>query len=105
MLPIHRQIYNWDAPRFSKEDEVDILPVVRLFGEETFTYIRVFCSITPPHVLPYYVLDKLIAREIDYQIASEGGLSKALKEEKKVHLAYISFAIWSIFTTGFGACI
>jgi len=40
--------------------------VTRWFKEETFTYIRVFGSITSPHILPYYVPDKLMAREIAY---------------------------------------
>jgi len=40
--------------------------VARWYGEETFTYMRVFGNITSPHVLPYYVLDKLMARDISY---------------------------------------
>ena len=83
MLPIHKRLYNQNTPRFSQEDEVYILPVARWFGEETFTYIRVFGSITSPHILPYYVPDKLMAREIAYQTASEGGMSHTLKESKK----------------------
>lgn len=80
MVPIHKQFYNTTAPRFSKEVEVDILHVARWFGEEKFTYIRVFGSIASPYVLPYYVFDKLMAREIAYWIAGEGGLNKGLKE-------------------------
>jgi len=95
MLPIHKQIYNRDAPRFSKEAEVDILPVARWFREETFTYISVFGSITSLHVLPYYVPNKLMAIEIAYQTTSEGGLSKGLKEAKKV--------IWPTFPLQCGA--
>jgi len=79
-LPIHKRLYSRDAPRFSQEAEVDILPVARWFGEEKFTYIRVFGSITSPHVLPYYVPEKFMAREISYQTTSEGGMSKTLKE-------------------------
>lgn len=83
MLLIHKKIYYRDAPRFSQEAEVDILPVARWFEEELFTYIRVFGSIASPHVLPFYVPDKLMAREIAYQICSEGGMSKILKDSKK----------------------
>lgn len=72
-----------------KEDEVDIFPVARWFGEETFTYIRGFWSIGSPHVLPYYVPDKLMGREIAYQKTGEGRLSRGLKEQKK--------AIWLTF--------
>jgi len=54
-----------------------------------FTYIRVVRSIYSLHVLPYYVPDKLLAREIAYQITGEGGLTKGLKEQKK--------SIWPAF--------
>jgi len=57
--------------------------VARWFGEETFTYIRVYGSIASPHVLPYYVPYKFMAREITYQTTSEGGLTKGLKEVEK----------------------
>ena len=50
--------------------------------EERFTYIRVFGSITDPHVLPLYIPDKLLAREVAYQIV-EKGMSRNLKESKK----------------------
>ena len=66
MLPIHKMLYNTDAPRFSPEAKIEILPVGRWFGEELFTYIRVFWSISSRHVLPLYVPDKLMAREIAY---------------------------------------
>jgi len=84
---------------FSKEAKVDILPVAISFGEETFTYIRVFGSIASPHVLPYYVPNKLMAREISYQIASDGWLRKGLKKEKKAIWPtfphnYISIGVW-----------
>lgn len=65
------------------------MPVARWFGEETFTYIREFGRIASQHVIPYYVSDKLMAREIAYQTTGEGGLRKGLKEQKK--------AIWHTF--------
>jgi len=94
MLPIHKRIYNRDAPRFSQEAEIDIPLVARWFGEETFTYIRVFGSITSPHVLLLYFPDELMAREITYQTCSEGGMRKTLKESKK--------AIWPQFPISCG---
>lgn len=95
MLPIYKEVYNRTAPRFSKEAKVDILPVARWLGEETFTYIKVFGRIDSPHVLPYYVPDKLMARVIAYQTIGEGGLRKGLKEQKK--------AIWPTFPLQCGA--
>ena len=80
MLPIHKAVFYRIAHSFSKEAEVDIFPVARWFGEDTFTYIRVFWSISSLHVLPSYAPYKLLAREIAYQIAGEGGLTRGLKE-------------------------
>ena len=82
MLPIHHIIFNEKSPRISKEASTDILPVSRWFAEENFTYIRVFGSYSSPHFLPYYVPDKLLAREISYQILVSG-ISKQLKDAKK----------------------
>ena len=83
MLPLYRTLHNKDAPRLSPETEVDILPVTRWFREELFTYIRVFGSSASPHVLPLYVLDRLVAREIAYQTCGQGGITKDLKEKKR----------------------
>jgi len=95
MLPLYKMLYDKDAPRFSPEEEVEILPVARCFGEELFTYVRVFGSFSSPHVLPLYVPDKLMAREISYQTCREGGLTKDLKDKKK--------AIWPQFPMACGA--
>lgn len=88
-------LYDKDAPRCSPKADVDILPVARWFGEELFTYVRVLGSSASPHVLPLYVPDKLMAREIAYQTCGEGGLTKYLKDKKK--------AIWPQFPVAYGA--
>ena len=56
--------------------------------------MRVFGTIASPHVLPFYVPDKLMAREIVYQTCNEGGMRKTLKESKK--------AIWPQFPVSCG---
>lgn len=58
------------------------------FGEEKFTYIRLFGSLTKPHVFPLYVLDKLLAREFSYQITVDG-TSKNIRNFSK--------QLWPIF--------
>lgn len=95
-------LYNKDALRFSPKAEVDILPAGRWFGEEFFTYIRVFGSISSPHVLPLYVPDKLLAREIAYQTCEVGGMSKELKDKKKVVLSQypVVCGAFSLFDLG-----
>ena len=66
ILTLYRIMYDEDPPRCSPEAQIDIIPVARWFGEEWFTYIRVFGSTVPPHVLPLYIPYKLLAREIAY---------------------------------------
>eukprot|EP00253_Pinus_taeda_P019687 PITA_19687 len=95
ILPLYRMMYDEEPPRCSLEAQIDIIPIARLFGEEWFTYIRVFESTVPPHVLPLYIPDKLLAWEIAYQTRSEGGLTKELKDKNK--------AIWPQFPVACGA--
>jgi hypothetical protein len=82
MVPVHYSIFDRPIPRISYEASFDLPAVAHWFGEEHFTYIRVFGSKARPHVLPLYIPDKLLAREISYQIMSEG-VTQTLKEEKK----------------------
>ena len=95
MLLLYRMLYDKDSLRCSPEVEVDILPIARWFEEELFTYVRVFGRFSSPHVLPLYVPDKLLAREIAYQSCGEGGFTKDLKDKKK--------AIWTQFPVACGA--
>jgi len=61
IVPLYRMLYDKEPPRCSPEAEVDILPITGWFGEELFTYVRVFGSTASPHVLPLYIPDKLLA--------------------------------------------
>ena len=54
----------------------------RFFVEESFSYIRVFGSSASPHILPFYVHNKLMVREVAYQTVGNG-LTKSLKDSKK----------------------
>lgn len=82
VLPVHQAIFNKHAPRLSDEASIDLTSIGNWFGEEKFTYVRVFGNTTDPHVLPLHTVDKLLAREIAYQI-TEKGMSRNLKESKK----------------------
>lgn len=95
MLPLYKILYDKDAPRCSPEAEANIQTITKWFGEELFTYVRVFGSAASPHILPLYVPDKLLAREISYQTCGERGLTKDLKDKKK--------AIWPQFPVACGA--
>lgn len=95
ILPLYRMLYDKDPTRCSPKAQIGIIPIARWFGEELFTYVRVFGSTVPPHVLPLYIPNKLLAREIAYQTCSEGILTKDLKDKKK--------AIWPQFPVVCGA--
>lgn len=82
MLAVYYAIFNKPAPRLSEEASVDLTAIGSWFGEEKFTYIRLFSSSANPHVLPLYILDKLLSRELAYQIIVEG-TSRNLKDSKK----------------------
>lgn len=71
MLPIYYSIFDKPIPKVSYQASFDLTAVGSWFGEERFTCVRVFGSQANPHVLPLYILDKLLAREIAYQITAE----------------------------------
>ena len=82
ILPVHQAVFNKPAPQLSNEASIDLTSTSSWFGEERLTYVRVFGSITDPHVLPLYIVDKLLAKEVAYQIM-EKGMSRNLKDSKK----------------------
>ena len=71
MLPIYYANFDKPAPKISSQAEI-LTALGTWFGEEKITYVRVFGSHAKPHVLPLYIPDKLLAREIAYQLTSEG---------------------------------
>lgn len=73
---------------FFQESATYLLRVGKYFVEEWFTYI--IGSTTNPHVLPLYVSDKFLAREIAHQTVGKC-LTRVLKENKK--LLWPSFPI------------
>lgn len=64
MLSLYKILYDKDPPRCSLEEDVDILPIVRWFREELFTYVRVFGNTASPHILRLYVPDKLMHEKL-----------------------------------------
>jgi len=92
-LPTYQVIYDTKPPQMSPEAESDLLRVGNWFGEESFTYIRVYGSLANPHVLQLVIPDKLLSREITYQTVANG-ISKVLKESNK--------NMWFSFPTQFG---
>jgi len=83
MIPIYYAIFNKPIPRISYLASFDLPSVGSWFGEEHFTYVRVFGSKANPHVLPFYVPDKLLAREIAYQLSAESTTSTLKNKQKR----------------------
>jgi hypothetical protein len=87
VIPMNQILYGL-PPWISEQIMGNLKTVVDWFIEENFSYIKVFrCSI-PPHALPKFLPDRLVCREMAYQIII-GGISKELKEvQNKFWLAF-----------------
>jgi hypothetical protein len=67
--------------------------IVDWFIEEGFSYVKVFgCSI-PPHALPKFLPNRLVCREVAYQII-KGGIGTELKAVQK--------KFWPVFPVQIG---
>lgn len=68
ILHVQQAIFNKPAPQLSDEISIDLTSIGNWFVEEIFTYVKLFGSTIDPYVLPLYIPDKLLAKEIIYQI-------------------------------------
>ena len=82
MLPIYYAMFDKPTLKISSQAEIVLTTLGNWFGEDKFTYIRVFDNLARPHVLPLYIPDKLVAIELAYQITSAGE-TKTLRTSKK----------------------
>jgi hypothetical protein len=62
-----------------------------------YTYVRIFGATGPPHLLPKYVPDKLLVREIAYQTIEKGATCLFIREKQKV-LAHFSSSHRHVFS-------
>jgi hypothetical protein len=84
MFPLHNLLFNQPAPRFTKEDINAIKEIGDWYIDEDFSYIRIFGCVATPHLLPRYVPNKLVLREITYQTMSKGITRALIQNSKKV---------------------
>jgi hypothetical protein len=82
IIPLHRIFFGCEPPRISHTVMENIKTVADLFIEEHFSYVRVFGCAIPPHALPKILPDRLICREIAYQLV-KGGIGIELKAQNK----------------------
>lgn len=92
MFPIHQIIFNEKTPKISKEANADIIPVVRWFMEETFTYIRVFKSIHFPMLFP--IISQKTFSQGDFIPNIGRWYNRASQRVKEFYLAYVSSKMW-----------
>ena len=91
----HTPTYFWqESPKVFWRSKYRLSPNWEVFIEQLFTYIIIFESVAKPHVLPLYAPDKLLEREITYQITWYD-LAKRLKDSKK--------SLWPVFLVECGA--
>jgi hypothetical protein len=79
---MHKLFYGCEPPRISETVSENLKEIADWFIDENFSYIRVYgCSI-PPHVLPKFLPDRLVLREVAHQIV-KGGIGIELKASQK----------------------
>jgi hypothetical protein len=82
IIPLHKIFFGCEPPRISDAIIENLKSVADWFIEEIFSYVRVYgCSI-PPQALPKFLPDRLVCREVAYQLA-KGGIGLELKALQK----------------------
>jgi hypothetical protein len=85
---IYLLLFRKECPRLSKEAKGVISKMGHWYIDEHETYIRVFGDTGEPHLLPIYVPDRLVLREIFYQTILQGYNSTLVKEKKRDFIPY-----------------
>jgi hypothetical protein len=82
VIHVHQILYGYAPPRISEKIVGNLRTIADWFIEESFSYVKVFgCSICP-HTLPKFLPDRLVCREVAYQIITRG-IDKEIKEAHK----------------------
>jgi hypothetical protein len=82
VIPIHENIYGHPPRKILEQIMGNLSAIVDWYIEELFSYIRVFGCYISPHVLPRFLPDRLVCREVANQIVS-GGITKKMKATQK----------------------
>jgi hypothetical protein len=95
VIPLHQILYGYAPPHISESIMGNLKETADWLIEEGFSYVRVFrCSI-PPHTLLKFLPDRLVCREVAYQIVT-CGINTELKESQK--------NFWLLFPVQSGKC-
>ena len=82
VIPLHQMIYDYAPPRISELVIGSLRVIVDWFIEKNLSYNRVFRCLITPHALPKFLPDRLVCREVAYQIVI-GGIEIKLKTTQK----------------------
>jgi len=72
MIKLYQAIFNSMLPMMCPKAMDCFTRIGDYFADECFTYVRVWESNGHPHILPLYILIKLLSQEISYQIVGTG---------------------------------
>jgi hypothetical protein len=101
IIPLHKIFFGFEPPRISHAIIENLKIVADWFIEEHFSYVRVYgCSILP-HALPKILPDRLICREVAYQLVN-GGIEIELKAQQKKSWPYFPVYLRKFALLNFG---
>jgi hypothetical protein len=82
MAPLHKIIFGVHPHRISPGAIKDLKGIGDWYMTKYYTYVRIYGATGPPHLLPKYVPDKLLAHEVAYQTIDKG-VTTYLSEKNK----------------------
>jgi hypothetical protein len=74
LTPLHTVLFGFPRHMISFEARTGMKGIVDWYFCKYYSYIRVYGTIGSPHLLPYFVPDHLLMREISYQTMGTGSL-------------------------------
>jgi hypothetical protein len=101
IIPLHKILFGLEPPRISQAIIENLKTVADWFIEEHFSYVRVFGCAIPPHALPKILPDRLICREVAYQLVN-GGIGTELKAQQKKSWPYFPVYLGKFALLNFG---
>lgn len=99
VTPMYKMIFEQDPPCMSKEEMEPPIWIVDWYASPSDTFIRMFSTKKPMHVLPNFALDTLFMQEVTYLILE--GLKARLHQKNKAPWPALPlwiglYEIWSI---------
>jgi hypothetical protein len=101
IIPLHKIFFGCEPPRISHTILENLKTVADWFIEEHFSYVRVYGCAIPPHALPKILPDRLICREVAYQLVN-GGIGIELKAQQKKSWPYFPVYLGKFALLNFG---